>query len=129
MVIHRRLRWRRLLAALLASIAILLLAAAGTQAHPVADRVVPRANAHIPEQFCPTSWNQRASYPIPIIDNAVAVQGNFLYSFGGRSSSYVGLPNAYRYDPVADAWTAIAPLPSPRSAASAVSDGTYIYVI
>ena len=73
-------------------------------------------------------WFARAPYPIPIRDAAVVAQGGFLYSFGG-SNAGGSVSTAYRYDPRADAWTALAPLPEPLSALSAVSDGTSIYLL
>src|SRR5438045_961232 len=63
------------------------------------------------------SWSQQAPYPIAIAWHAVASQGGMLYSFGGIVNN-VSVANAYRYDPGANAWTQIAPLPGPRSAAS-----------
>src|SRR5205807_857562 len=52
----------------------------------------------------------------------------YVYSFGG----YNGLANvayAFKYDPIANAWSTIAPMPSARDGAAAVSDGTYIYIL
>ena len=79
-----------------------------------------------PTPICPNSWTAQASYPISIMDNAVAAQGGFVYSFGGNDDFV--LANAYRYDPGANSWSAIAPLPAAREAPRAVSDGTYIYI-
>ncbi|MDQ2809303.1 MAG: S-layer homology domain-containing protein [Chloroflexota bacterium] len=73
-------------------------------------------------------WFARAPYPIPIRDAAVVALGGFLYSFGG-SNEGGSVSAAYRYDPLANAWTAIAPLPEPLTALSAVSDGTSIYLL
>ncbi|MCX7607486.1 MAG: hypothetical protein N2170_09545 [Bacteroidia bacterium] len=36
---------------------------------------------------------------------------------------------SYRYNPITDTWTSIAPLPSPRHGAVGVSDGQYGYVL
>ena len=38
-------------------------------------------------------------------------------------------PAAYRYDPAANQWTMLAPLPAVRNGASAVSNGTYLYIL
>ncbi len=73
-------------------------------------------------------WTQMAPYPINIMDQATAVLSGQLYSFGGVSNG-VATPNAYRYNPASNDWTAIAALPDAREAPSAVSDGTYIYVL
>jgi uncharacterized delta-60 repeat protein len=76
----------------------------------------------------PSSWGQQAGYPIPVLDQAVTEHGGFIYSFSGYSNnSYTA--NAYKYDPATNVWTSIASLPFPREKASAVSDGTYIYVL
>ncbi len=73
-------------------------------------------------------WVARAPYPIPIRDEALVAQGSFLYSFGGESTDG-SVRNAYRYDPTTDTWTSLALLPEPLLALSAVSDGTFIYLL
>jgi hypothetical protein len=120
-----------LLAIFAVSLVGLLLFASGTAAKPSTSQATKGslASVDLPDPQCPPSWNARAPYPISIMDNAVVTQGNFLYSFGGRITSYNQTGLAYRYDPFADAWTQIASLPEARQAASALSDGTYIYVI
>jgi N-acetylneuraminic acid mutarotase len=62
------------------------------------------------------------------MDNAVASQGGLVYTFSGVSNGAL-TPNSYKYNPATNAWTAIAPLPAAREEASAVSDGTYIYIL
>jgi N-acetylneuraminic acid mutarotase len=52
-----------------------------------------------------------------------------LYSFGGSTFSAPALTDAYRYNRATSTWAALAPLPAARSAASAVSDGNYIYIL
>ena len=69
-----------------------------------------------------------AAYPLTIRSEALVVQGGLLYSFGGNTGSG-GTANAYVYNPAVNLWTAIAPLPAIRDGASAVSDGTYIYIL
>ncbi|MDQ2806871.1 MAG: S-layer homology domain-containing protein [Chloroflexota bacterium] len=88
-------------------------------------------NTAIPPSATPLPsniWIARAPYPIPIRDEALVAQGGLLYSFGG-SSTAGGVTNAYRYDPSSDGWTPLAPLPESLLALSAVSDGTYIYLL
>ena len=46
-----------------------------------------------------------------------------LYAIGGLGSSGTALSSVERYDPQADAWSAVASLPQARYAASAASDG------
>ena len=76
----------------------------------------------------PAAWSTQGAYPIPIADQTSAVLGGLLYSFGGVSNSVV-IANAYKYDPAANTWTAIAALPIALESASAVSDGTYLYIV
>jgi N-acetylneuraminic acid mutarotase len=73
----------------------------------------------------PTSWSPAATYPITVLDNAVTSVGGNLYSFGGVSTTVTG--NAYRFDGAS--WTPIASLPAPLEYASAVTDGTDIYIV
>jgi N-acetylneuraminic acid mutarotase len=79
---------------------------------------------------CPSvgSWTEQAPYPILVSGNAVASQGDNVYSFGGIANN-IAIANAYKYDPEHNTWTSIAPLPSPRGWFSAASDGTYIYLL
>jgi N-acetylneuraminic acid mutarotase len=73
-------------------------------------------------------WAQGVAYPRAIVDQAMATQGNMLYSFGGRDAT-TRFAEAYSFSPKTDSWTAIAPLPDVRSAAGAVSDGDYVYIL
>ncbi|MDQ2806120.1 MAG: S-layer homology domain-containing protein, partial [Chloroflexota bacterium] len=85
----------------------------------------PTATATIP----PTNiWLARAPYPLPIKDVAVVAQGGLLYSFGGQTTDTITTA-AYRYDPAADTWTSLMALPNPQAGLSAVSDGTFIYLL
>src|SRR5438552_15834299 len=74
------------------------------------------------------SWTEQAHYPISIPGAAGAAQGANIYTFGGLSA---GTPTtaAYKYTPATDTWTAIAPLPAARYWFTAVSDGTYLYLL
>jgi hypothetical protein len=96
---------------------------------------------------CPLQpWTFAANYPLPVIEqNAMGTSGFFAYSAGGYTSP--AETNAfYRYDPAANSWTALPPLPvalarargiySPTTASfcvfgglnqSTVLDTTYIY--
>lgn len=56
-------------------------------------------------------------------------QGDAIYSFGGYDSTNGPIATAYKYTPATNTWTAIAPLPAPRTQHRAVSDGTYIYIL
>src|SRR5436190_21880576 len=74
------------------------------------------------------SWTERAPYPISISGAAGAAQGGNIYTFGGLSG---GTPTtaAYKYTPATDSWNAIATLPAARYWFTAVSDGTYLYLL
>src|SRR5207247_161256 len=76
---------------------------------------------------CTNLWTLQAPYPIPIAENAVTSLNGKIYSFGGYSNGRTA--DSYVYDPDANAWSAIAPLPSVRESASAVTDGNLIYII
>jgi len=77
--------------------------------------------------FCGSPvWSRQAPYPIAVEFPAVVAQGGQLYSFGGSNGS--PLANAYRYDPAANTWTALADLPVAHNAL-AVSDGSDIYIL
>ena len=57
------------------------------------------------------SWQPATPYPTPIAEMAAATDGTYVYVFGGRSfQTNTGQVN--RYDPVADTWTPLAPMPS-----------------
>jgi hypothetical protein len=79
---------------------------------------------------CPSvgSWTEQAPYPIAVSGHAVASQGGNVFSFGGIANN-IAIANAYMYTPATNTWTPIASLPAPRGWFSAVSDGTYIYLL
>jgi hypothetical protein len=74
------------------------------------------------------AWIEQAPYPIAISGHAVVSQGGNVYSFGGIVNN-VAITTAYKYNPVTNTWTPIAPLPAPRGWFSGASDGTYIYLL
>src|SRR5205823_4518365 len=70
---------------------------------------------------CPTPWQLVASMPSDLLGAADASDGNYSYHAGGYSSSQrIRLNTFYRYDPVANSWTTLAPMPDAASSASAV---------
>jgi len=73
-------------------------------------------------------WTSAATFPIPIMDEAVVTLGSNIYTFGGISEGKA-VPNAYKFD--GTTWTPIAPYPSACGveSPSAVTDGTFIYII
>jgi N-acetylneuraminic acid mutarotase len=74
-------------------------------------------------------WSIVASYPEILESPAVASDGTYAYSAGGDLNQ-VPTNGFYRYDPVADTWTTIAPLPQALFDARAVyaSNVNKIYV-
>jgi hypothetical protein len=67
-----------------------------------------------------SSWTIVAPYPRQIESHAVASDGTFAYSAGG-SDIGEGIHDFYRYDPVANTWTALAGVPT------ALYDGGAVY--
>jgi N-acetylneuraminic acid mutarotase len=74
------------------------------------------------------TWTEQAPYPIVVSGHAVASVGGSVYGFGGIVNN-VAIANAYKYTPATNNWSAIAPLPAARYWFTAVSDGTYIYLL
>ncbi len=71
-------------------------------------------------------WQQQPAYPYPTSANAVVSLNGYLYSFGGLADmGYT--PHSYKYD--GHSWTQIADPPTYISDASAVTDGTYAYIL
>jgi N-acetylneuraminic acid mutarotase len=80
-------------------------------------------------------WTKKKNMPQPAHHNAVVGYNGKVYLFGGGVQRQPGGPtqfpiaNAWEYDPVADSWRALAPVPAPRLAAAAVESGGKIYVM
>lgn len=80
------------------------------------------------------TWTKRKPMARPAHHEALAEYRGKIYVFGGfvAPSSGAGwepIDNAWEYDPAADSWKALAPLPGKRGAAVAVEVGGKIYVI
>ena len=91
-----------------------------------------RLTYRAPLAACRREWATLTSHPRPVVGAAVAASGADLYAFGGAEQDEPGttaLAAAYRYSTENDDWIPIAPLPEARYAASAVSDGRYIYIL
>jgi hypothetical protein len=76
----------------------------------------------------PNPWSAQAAYHIPISQEALAQQNGLLYSFGGFSNRAT-VSNAYKYNPATNSWTDLRSMLVGLSQASAVSNGTAIYII
>src|SRR5262249_20871756 len=91
----------------------------------------PPANAPLtpyPTATCPPEgWSVSPSYPIVIYDQALAVLGNQLVSFGGTTNVTETTDRAYKFSPISG-WSALPSLPEIRSGAVAASDGSRAYI-
>lgn len=82
----------------------------------------------LPARSCARTWSELPTYPIAVDEPAAAGVGETLYVFGGQTDSGA-IADAYKYSPQDGEWTVIASLPEARYGASAVTDGTYIYIL
>ncbi|MGW3661109.1 Kelch repeat-containing protein [Streptomyces sp. NPDC005151] len=73
-------------------------------------------------------WTTVADYPMPVMDNAVAVLDGKVYSFAGHDGTTPGSNKAYVYDPGAQAWSALPNMRVARLAAQAAPYGGKLYV-
>lgn len=79
-------------------------------------------------------WTRKADIPLPVHHIAITECDGMIYGFGGYRTPQQGPDDwqpvslAWRYDPRADQWTAIEPLPSPRGAAAATTLNGRIYI-
>ena len=81
------------------------------------------------------AWTKRTPMPHPLHHPAIAALGGKVYLFGGfvlpdsGPPGWVPINDAWEYDPAADRWRALAPLPTTRGAAAAADAGGKFYVI
>ncbi len=78
------------------------------------------------------TWSVKASMRVSRTGAAVADLNDRLYVFGGidySASTPVNLASAEVYDPAANTWTLLAPMPAARTAVAAVAVNGIIYVI
>jgi N-acetylneuraminic acid mutarotase len=75
-------------------------------------------------------WSIVADYPEALDSPAVCSDGTFAYSAGGENSNGQATAGFYQYDPVANNWTTLAPLPlaliSARAAYAASVNKIYV---
>src|SRR6516162_2502841 len=92
------------------------------------------AQAPLPQPSAAHPWIQGAPFPDPSEEVLGATAAGKLYAFGGFAYPGSGPPgwtpvnNVFEYDPAADAWKELAPMPTKRGAASAVVANGKIYV-
>ena len=81
------------------------------------------------------TWTRKKSMPLPSHHVALAELGGKIYVIGGfrlpdsGPAAWQPIDNVWEYDPGADSWKALAPLPAPRGSANAVVVNGKIYVI
>ena len=82
-------------------------------------------------------WTKKKPIPVPVHHQAQTEYNGKIYVFGGCQRPLSGpgmngwepVDNAWEYDPAADAWRALAPMPIKRCSAVAEEVGGKIYVI
>ena len=74
------------------------------------------------------SWTQGPELPVELGWPMVAVYGEIIYVFGGMRNGAVSTDQAWAYDPAANAWAAIRPLPVKAMNGVAVTVGESVYV-
>lgn len=80
-------------------------------------------------------WTKKHDMALPSHHVAFATYGDKIYAFGGfvlpgsGPPGWVPINNAWEYDPTADQWKALAPMPSKRGSALAAVVNDKIYVI
>jgi hypothetical protein len=78
-------------------------------------------------------WTKKKSMPVPVHHQAQAEYRGKIYMFGGfrypEPGAWQPVDNAWEYDPAADTWKALAPMPGKRGSAIAEQVGGKIYVI
>jgi N-acetylneuraminic acid mutarotase len=81
------------------------------------------------------NWTKKKPMALPSHHIAFTEYHGKIYSFGGfvyptsGPAAWVPINNAWEYDPAADSWKALAPMPSKRGSPVAVAVGDKIYVI
>ncbi|MBZ5662287.1 MAG: hypothetical protein LAO08_17950 [Acidobacteriia bacterium] len=102
--------------------------------NPIGDTGSPRG---LVQEYDPATdtWTLKKPMPVATHHAAIAEYQGKIYVMGGAVQPTGGGPNqfptsnAWEYDPAADSWKALAPMPSSRMAASAAEVGGKIYVI
>jgi N-acetylneuraminic acid mutarotase len=80
-------------------------------------------------------WTKKKPMALPSHHVAVTELGGKVYAFGGfvppaaGPPAWVPIDNAWEYDPAADTWKALAPMPTKRGSPVAAAVGGKIYVI
>ena len=81
------------------------------------------------------AWTKKKPMALPSHHVAITEFRGKIYAFGGfvlppaGPAAWLPVDNAYEYDPAADTWKALAPMPTKRGAGIAAAAGDKIYVI
>lgn len=102
--------------------------------NPLGDSAAPKG---LVQEYDPAAdhWTKKKPMPVPTHHAAAAEYHGKIYLFGGGVQPAAGGPNqfptsnAWEYDPAADSWRALAPMPTARLAAVAAEIGGKIYVM
>lgn len=100
----------------------------------IGGRTVSDGNSAAVEVYDPLSdrWEQARPMPKAQGGLAAATLGGKIYVFGGEYFGANGggvFADAWEYDPRADQWRAVAPMPRPRHGLGAVTLGETIYIL
>ncbi|MFF2326338.1 MULTISPECIES: carboxypeptidase regulatory-like domain-containing protein [unclassified Streptomyces] len=76
-----------------------------------------------------SAWRPVAAYPEPIRLNTAALHEGKVYSVGGYDNNVAPIRRGYVYDPVADAWTRIADMPTALQEPASGFVGGTLYVV
>ena len=77
----------------------------------------------------PGVWRTLSPLGVGRSHPAVSIYQDKIYSFGGGGDDFKSLNLSEVYDPASDRWSQLAPMPTQRSGASAVTLGDAIYVM
>ena len=88
-------------------------------------------------EYDPATDKWAKKKPMPLLSHHVSFTeyNGKIYAFGGfrypdsGPAAWVPIDNAWEYDPAADAWKALAPMPTKRGSPVAVTVGNKMYVI
>jgi N-acetylneuraminic acid mutarotase len=81
------------------------------------------------------TWTKKKPMPLASHHVAFTEYRGKIYAFGGfvlpqsGPSAWVPIDNAWEYDPAADSWKALAPMPTRRGSPVAITAGDRLYVI